>query len=81
LLKLTVVKLTSQPDFDVSALELLFEWSDVIPSGGNLGTNYDVSDDERFLMIKKSDDAKVRLILVHNCFEELKRLASMGKNQ
>ena len=76
-----VVKVTSEPDFDVGAPELLFELSDVIVPGSNLGRNYDVSDDGRFLMIKRSDDAKDQLIVVHNWFEELKRLAPPGKNR
>jgi serine/threonine-protein kinase len=78
--KMMIVKITSEPDFDFDTPETLFEWPDMIPSGGNLGTNYDVSDDGRFLMVKMSDDIKVQLICVHNWFEELKRLAPTGNN-
>ncbi|MFC1794017.1 protein kinase [Planctomycetota bacterium] len=78
--RMMVVKITSEPNFDISTPELLFEWPDVIPAGGNLGTGYDVSDDGRFLMVKRNDDIKVQLICVYNWFEELKRLAPMGKN-
>lgn len=74
-----VVKVTSEPNLDVSAPKVLFEWPDAIPSGGNLGNGYDVSDDGRFLMVKGSDDAKVQLICVHNWFEELRRLAPTAK--
>ncbi len=79
--KMMVVKVTLEPDFNCGTPEQLFEWPDVIPSGGNLWTNYDVSDDGQFLMIKRSDDVKVQLICVHNWFEELKRLAPTGKKQ
>ena len=79
--KMMIVKITLEPDFDFDTPETLFEWPDMIPSGGNLGTNYDVSDDGRFLMVKMSDDIKVQLICVHNWFEELKRLTSTGKKQ
>jgi dipeptidyl aminopeptidase/acylaminoacyl peptidase len=66
-----VVQITPEPDFRVSAPAQLFEGS--YETGGNLGTHYDVSDDGRFLMIKRSGNAK--LICVHSWFEELKRLA------
>jgi hypothetical protein len=75
-----VVKVTLEPGFDVGAPEQLFEWPDDILSRGNLGNNYDVSDDGRFLMVKRSDDAKAQLICVHNWFEELKRLAPTGQD-
>ena len=51
----------------------------VIPNGA-LGRMYDVSaDGQRFLMIKEASEAderppSPRIILVHNWFEELKRL-------
>jgi Tol biopolymer transport system component/predicted Ser/Thr protein kinase len=75
-----VVKVTSEPNFDFGTPEPLFESSDEMLSGGNLGRHYDVSDDGRFLMVKTSDDAKVQLICVHNWFEELKRLAPLRNN-
>lgn len=79
------VKVTSEPDFPLEAPERLFSSSDVIVSGDNLGKNYDVSsddsDDRRFLMIKRSKDAKDQLVCVHNWFEELKRLVPTGKNR
>jgi hypothetical protein len=74
-----VVKVTSDPDIDFGTPELLFESSDEMLSGGNLGRHYDVSDDGRFLMVKMSDDAKIQLICMHNWFEELKRLAPPPK--
>jgi len=73
-----VVPVMPEPGFSIGAPERLFEGPYV--TGGNLWTNYDVSDDERFMMIKKSDDAEVQLICVHNWFEELKRLAPTRKN-
>jgi len=73
------VKVTSEPVFPVGAPEQLFASSDVIVSGGNLGKNYDVSDDGKFLMVRRSNDAKNHLICVHNWFEELKRLAPPQK--
>jgi len=76
-----VVKVTLDPDFTLSAPERLFEGSYVTLPGGNLWANYDVGDDERFLMLKKSGDADVQLICVHNWFEELKRRAPAGKNK
>jgi len=78
--RMMVVKITWEPNFEISTPELLFEWPEVILSGGNLGNNYDVSDDGRFLMVKRSDDIKVQLICVHNWFEELKRIAPTGQD-
>ena len=75
------VKVTSERDFPIGAPEPLFVSSDVIVSGGRLGKNYDVSDDGKFLMVKRSNDAKDHLICVHNWFEELKRLVPPGKNR
>ena len=75
------VKVTSDPNFVIGEPEPLFELSDGIATGSDLGRNYDVSDDGRFLMIKRRDDAKDQLIVVYNWFEELKRLAPTGKNR
>jgi serine/threonine-protein kinase len=78
-----VVTVTSEADFPVGAPVRLPVSSDLIVSGGSLGRNYDVSnDDGRFLMIR-SDEAKEKdqLIVVYNWFEELKRLAPPGKNR
>ncbi len=74
-------KVVPEPNFDVGAPELLFELPDGIVPGDNLGRNFDVSDDGRFLMIKMSDKSKDQLIVVHNWFEELKRLAPLEKNR
>jgi serine/threonine protein kinase/Tol biopolymer transport system component len=75
-----VVKVTSEPDFPIGKPELLFKLPDVIVSRGRrLVSCYDVSDDGRFLMLKRSDDTEDRLIFVQNWFEELKRLAPSGK--
>ncbi|UCG55604.1 MAG: serine/threonine-protein kinase, partial [Phycisphaerales bacterium] len=60
------VEVTSNPNFVIGEPEPLFELSDGIATGSYLGRNYDVSDDGRFLMIKKSDDAKDQLIVVQN---------------
>jgi dipeptidyl aminopeptidase/acylaminoacyl peptidase len=79
--KMMVVTVTSEPNYPIGTPRLLFERSDLIVSGGNLGRNYDVPNDERFLMVKWSDNPKEQLICVHNWFEELKRLAPPGKNR
>jgi hypothetical protein len=75
------VTVTSEADFPVGAPVRLPVSSDVIVSGGSLGRNYDVSNDGRFLMITRSDEAKDQLIVVHNWFDELKRRAPPGKNR
>ncbi|MHC4085999.1 MAG: protein kinase domain-containing protein [Planctomycetota bacterium] len=78
------VKLTSEPDFPIGAPEPLFELPNVIVSRGRrLVRNYDVSDsnDGRFLMVKRCDDAKDQLVVVRNWFEELKQLAPPRKNK
>jgi len=72
--RMMVVPITPEPEFSVGRPELLFEGP--YEMGGNYGQGYDVSlDGRRFLMIKKSDDPGVQLIVVQNWFEELKRLA------
>jgi len=57
-----VVQVTSEPDFRIGAPEKLFEGS--YTAGGNLTRSYDVSDDERFLMIKKSDVRNIVLTII-----------------
>jgi Tol biopolymer transport system component len=67
------VKVTSEPVFPIGKPHQLFELPNMIVSRGRrLVRNYDVSDDGRFLMVKRCDDAKDQLIVVHNWFEELK---------
>jgi Tol biopolymer transport system component len=76
------VKVNSGPDFPIEAPHQLFELSSLIVSRGRrLVRNYDVSDDGRFLMVKRSDDAKDQLIVVQNWFEELKWIAPLRKNK
>jgi serine/threonine-protein kinase len=79
------VKVTSEPDFTIGKPELLFKLPNVIESySRRLVRRYDVSNEGRFLMLKRSDeadDAKDQLICVHNWFEELKRLAPPRKNK
>jgi serine/threonine protein kinase len=74
------VEVTSEPDFPIGTPDLLFESSDLVVSGGRLRRNYDVSDDGRFLMVKWGD-AEDQFVVVHNWFEELKRLAPPGSSK
>ena len=73
------VEVTSEPDFPIGKPELLFKLPMIESSGRRLVRSYDVSDDERFLMLKRSDDTEDQLIFVQNWFEELKRLAPLRK--
>ena len=78
--QIMVVQITQEPDLNVGMPEPLFEGP--YEMGGNFGQGYDVSlDGRQFLMVKKSDDPGVQLILVQNWFEELKRLVPPEKNQ
>jgi len=78
--QIMVVQITQEPDLNVGIPEPLFEGP--YEMGGNFGQGYDVSlDGRQFLMVKKSDDPGVQLILVQNWFEELKRLVPPEKNQ
>ena len=75
-----VVRIVSEPELKLSRPEVLFESNHKM--GSNYGHEYDISPDgQRFLMIKSSDDSGVQLIVVHNWFEELKRLAPPKENQ
>ncbi|MHC4533145.1 MAG: protein kinase domain-containing protein [Planctomycetota bacterium] len=77
-----VVKVTLEPDLTIGKPELLFKLPNVLESyNRRLVRSYDVSDDGRFLMVKRSDDAKDQLICVLNWFDELKRLAPPGTNR
>jgi eukaryotic-like serine/threonine-protein kinase len=72
------VTIGSNPDgtIDVATSQVLFD--DSIYSVGHMGlTNYDVTSDGRFLMVKKSPLRQINVIL--NFDEELKRLAPTGK--
>ena len=42
--------------------------------GSNTTPGYDVAADGRFLMVEEDPDESVRVIVVQNWFEELKRL-------
>jgi len=71
--KMIAVTIESEPETRVMASEVLFEGQ--YYTDGN--RSYDVSrDGQRFLMLKESEDqaAATQLIVVHNWFEELKRL-------
>ena len=72
------VPITLDPDVSVGTPRVLFDVTEY-NVGGNLAIGYDVSDDERFLMVSRRDVPAARLICVHNWFEELKRLAPPGK--
>ena len=74
------MKVTSETVFPIEKPVQLFELPKMIVSRGRqLVRNYDVSDDERFLMVKRCDDANDQLIVVHNWFEELKRRCTTKK--
>ena len=75
------VEITSEPNFPIGAPEPLFESSDLVVSGGSLRRNYDVSDDERFLMVKWGGEARDQLVVVQHWFEELKRIAPPGRGK
>jgi serine/threonine protein kinase/Tol biopolymer transport system component len=75
------VKVTSDTNFPIGKPELLFELPMIESSGRRLVRCYDVSDDGRFLMLKRSDDTEDQLIFVQNWFEELKQLAPPRKNK
>jgi serine/threonine protein kinase len=76
------VKVTPESDFPIGKPERLFPLPDEIESRGRgLVRNYDVSNDGRFLMLKRSGRPEGQLIYVQNWFEELKRLAPPAKNK
>ena len=67
-----VVSITTEPDFGAENPQLLFELNYI-----NLpGHSYDIAPDgQRFLFVTaKEQPATTQLMLVHNWFEELKRL-------
>ena len=78
--KMIAVTVETEPELKVIASEVLFEGQYYTDSN----RSYDVSQDgQRFLMVKESKDqpATTQLIIVHNWFEELKRLVPTGKNE
>jgi serine/threonine-protein kinase len=77
--KMMAVEVTPEPDSGPGASQQLFDES--YKTAGNNGRSYDVADDGRFLMVKTSqeDVSPGEFIVVHNWFEELKRLAPPGK--
>jgi serine/threonine-protein kinase len=73
--KMMAVNIATEPELKVTGLGTLFEGQYYT----GLERDYDVSGDGKtFLMIKESDEqtAATQLIVVHNWFEELKRLVS-----
>ena len=80
--KMIAASIENEPEFKVTGFEVLFErrslaWTD------DWCRNYDVSrDGQQFLMVKQDaeESAANQLIVVHNWFEELKRLVPTGKN-
>jgi Tol biopolymer transport system component len=68
------VPITLDPDVSIGKPQVLFDVTEY-DVGGNLAVCYDVSDDERFLMVGRRDVPSARLICVQNWFEELKRIA------
>jgi len=88
--KMMVVAITTQPTFQASRPQLLWEGSyshGMSSSCGPPGTteaSYDVTaDGQRFLMVKDRDQdaASTRVVVVLNFSEELKRLAAAAKSK
>jgi serine/threonine-protein kinase len=74
------VTVAPELDYPVGKPEPLFRLPTLIESRSRfLLKSYDVSDDGRFLMLKRSDDAEDQLIIGQNWFEQLKRLAPPGE--
>jgi dipeptidyl aminopeptidase/acylaminoacyl peptidase len=70
--RLHLVKVTTEPEFDVSVPQELFELP-FAHANPDFGTYYDVSPDgERFLVVSDRSTTEFNVIL--NWFEELKRL-------
>lgn len=79
-----VVSIEIEPSFRAGNPEVLFERRFVSNVALDFPT-YDVSPDgQRFLVVKYGEDkegapSRSELIVVQNCFEELKRLAPVGE--
>ncbi len=73
--KMMVVSVQTEPTFNASRPQVLFEGS-YVSSGVIEGYQYyDISPDgQQFLMIKEEQTAAVQINVVLNWFEELKRL-------
>ena len=67
--RMMTVKVTTEPTFETSRPEMLFEGNFYL--NGNGDQSYDVARDGRFLMIQEGGDAQ-SLVVVTNFFEELK---------
>ncbi len=78
--RMIAVTIENEPELAVSKFEVLFE--EQFYTG--MYRSYDVSrDGQRFLMVKETEEQSSanQLIVVHNWFEELKRLVPTGKKQ
>jgi serine/threonine-protein kinase len=76
------VKFTPESEFPIGTPEPLFQLPDGIESRStHLVRSYDVSDDKRFLMLKRSRGKEDQLTYVQNWFGELKRLAPPEKDK
>ena len=78
--KMMVVPIETDPTFRPGDPELVFQGPYFV--GVESDPHYDIAPDGRFLMIKESEEAERRneLIVVENWFEEVKRLAPVGKS-
>jgi serine/threonine-protein kinase len=79
--KLMAVDIRTEPDLKVGNTRPLFDEPDMPPPNwASARGSYDVAPDGRFLMISgtKSRQAPVKLVIVQNWFEELKRLCPTG---
>jgi serine/threonine-protein kinase len=72
--KMMAVAITMEPELNPGKPEVLFEGGYQI--GGRISSNYDVTPDGRFVMIRTDEKAApAQINVVLNWFEELKRLA------
>ena len=74
--QMMVVDVETEPAFSAGRPRLLFDEAyEMDPTASERYANYDVSlDGEQFLMVRRSGSQTAALIVVHNWFEELKRL-------
>jgi serine/threonine-protein kinase len=72
--EMMAVAITRDPELTLSETRVLFEADHY--RANNYGPYYDVSPDgERFLMVGRNREIGRELVVVHNWFEELQRLA------
>ncbi len=69
--QMMAVTVETEPSFRATTPRVLFEGP---YSRVSNGTNYDVSPDGRFVMVKPNQTASTKINVVLNWFEELKRL-------